>query len=97
MTIWPLRLSAAGLISFFACIGAIVGALVLVNGAIAASNTYGFRIVILPLAVVIAMAVPVYCATFPLAIVGHSTARKEAQAIGLGIACVCLSMVYLTT
>jgi hypothetical protein len=96
MSIWPWRLSAAGLVSLFACIGAFVVLVIFANGAIALSTRAGVDAAAIPLIALATLATPAYCATFPLALTGASGSRRETQALSLGIACVCSAAFLLT-
>lgn len=93
---WPWRLSVAGLVSFFACIAAFVGVVLVSNGALSLSRWAGIEAAAIPLVAIGALGAVAYCATFPLTLCNVRDARREAQALGLGIACVCGAIFALT-
>lgn len=96
MSIWPLRLSAAALVSLFAAIGTLTVCVVAANAATQASVAIGIDAAVIPLAAAFVLLAPFLCIAYPLVLVGDVPAYRESQALAVGVACLCAAAFLLT-
>lgn len=96
MSLWPLRLSIAALVSLFAAIGTLTVCVLAVNLAIPASVAMGIDAAVIPIAAAFLLIAPCACIGYPLVLIGDEPAYRESQAMATGVACLCAAAFLLT-
>ena len=96
MTIWPWKLSAAALVSLFASIGALTLTVIASNAVTAGARAIGVDAAAIPLIAISVLAALYSCIWFPSILLNETNRRRDAQAMALGVACLCAAGFLLT-